>query len=337
MEIPKIELPYKPFAISLTSTLSPNEYLSVATFETSIPNQLDIFQYNSDSFIKLDSSDECKFSFPITSCKFAPNHSSDITEFLLTGAESVKLWSVVDNSIKLQSEYKINQTNNPITSIDWCPENRVLAIAASTDNSVSILDFVADCVSANILAHDNPIHDCAFCGDQNYFATAGYDGSLRLCDVRDLSSLTLVYQAAMPLLRISPSPIDSNLIALFGRSATGVTLVDIRSPGLPIAASTHVDKEVSGIAWSVENLGVLYSVNNAGQLRVCDFSSGKTMAPSSVIHETGEKNEAIAVTQGKVAIVYENCLDIGIINENDGLELLSEELSEELSEDLCEE
>ena len=311
-----LELPYEPFAISFTSSYSPRCILGVGSYEVKNSNCFDLFVFDDNYTTKIEPPKEANFKFPINSMKFSPNLASEETEFLLTGSDTVKLWIIHDsNKVELSSEYEINKTCNPVTAVDWCQSQKTLAIASSTDNFVYVFDFMADCISSSVMAHDNPIHDCCFCGnDSNLFVTAGFDGSMRLIDIRDLTSMILVYQASMPLLRCAVSTLDPNLIALFGRSSTGIALVDIRRPGLPVAASTHVDKEVTGISWSVskneEDGNLLFSINSSGQLRACDFMSGKTMSPSTILYETDKMFQSLSIWKDMAAISYDKSIEI---------------------------
>lgn len=321
MQSKTINLQYHPFVLSFTSSSFLHDIIGVGSFEEIPRNCFDIYSFRENQ-LKLEYKSDY-FQFPLTCCKFSPNPINDFNDFLLTGSDNVKLYEVKSTddlklNVNLLSKFQINDTKNPVTALDWSHNDRTHAIVASTDNSIGILDFAAETMSAKILVHDNPIFDCAFCDGHNTFVTAGCDGSLRFIDSRDLSSITVLYQAAMPLLRLAVYPADPNLIAVFGRAATGVTLVDARMPGLPAAASTHVDKEITAMGWKVlhENpKPILISTNSAGQLRMCDFSMGKTMVPNQIIYDTKKKNESMALSEKFAAVTHDNELEIIPINE----------------------
>lgn len=97
------------------------------------------------------------------------------------------------------------------------------------------------------------------------FASAGADGSVRSFDLRALETSTILYDhesasahtnsgdpkrgRGMPLLRLAFNPSDPNTLAVVHADNPSISILDVRSPGLPLAELHSHTGPVNGIAW----------------------------------------------------------------------------------------
>jgi WD repeat-containing protein 68 len=97
------------------------------------------------------------------------------------------------------------------------------------------------------------------------FASAGADGSVRSFDLRALETSTILYDhesasnhtnvsdtkrgRGVPLLRLAFNPTDPNTLAVIHADNHIISILDVRSPGLPLAELHSHTAAVNGIAW----------------------------------------------------------------------------------------
>jgi hypothetical protein len=158
--------------------------------------------------------------------------------------------------------------------------------------------------STAVVAHEFAVHDVCAEGSDSVFLTAGFDGSIRQFDSRDLSTFSVIYQSAMPLLRLSVSPQDNDRIALFGRDATGVSIVDRRHPGTLLAVAPQGSQTVTGIDWCKRTGNVLFCVNDGGELRRSERVGEKAVVGSEVIWEGSVAGQSLVVGERYIAVSY---------------------------------
>ena len=73
----------------------------------------------------------------------------------------------------------------PLTSFDWNTVNVNRIATCSLDTTCTIWDIEAGNPITQIIAHDQEVFDISFSPKhENYFASVGGDGSLRLFDMR---------------------------------------------------------------------------------------------------------------------------------------------------------
>jgi DDB1- and CUL4-associated factor 7 len=108
-------------------------------------------------------------------------------------------------------------------------------------------------------------------GSTDSFVSVGADGSLRAFDLRSLEHSTILYETpapkpvatnptgpsppssarppSAPLLRIAFNPLDANHLATFHTDSSNVQILDMRSPGRPVAELKGHRGAVSAIGW----------------------------------------------------------------------------------------
>lgn len=287
------------YALAFDSEMNDFRQFAACSFENTKNNYCDFFYLKESVFEKHPTS--IQTCFPFTCCQFN-QHNSDEDCLFLAGSDLLRVYSLQEDNFQLGLDLPLNKSNHPISAVDWNSTDNQIVLAASLDCTVSGVDIYQSEVAFRVIAHDHPIHDVKFVDHENTFITAGYDGSLRLFDIRDLSSLTLIYQSSIPLLRVEISPFDSNKIALITRNATGVTLVDVRNPGSPDAFTSHDNAIVTGIKWSAVDPGVMFSSNTHGELRYNIFNNDKTKSPNTILFDCGKQIESIEICTNMIAL-----------------------------------
>lgn len=82
----------------------------------------------------------------------------------------------------------------PITSFDWNTARPSMIGASSIDTTCTIWDIEQQTVDYQLIAHDSAVYDICF-RDEQMFASAGEDGSVRHFDLRDLEHSTIIYES----------------------------------------------------------------------------------------------------------------------------------------------
>jgi WD40 repeat protein len=295
----RIQFPVPIFAMSFSKP-NPNSIVT-ATLTTESENFISVYSLDTDKGNLQGSSEP--FKFPATCAKFCPSHIADGTEHLLSGNDALHLWSVTGTEITHRYARDVNRSSHPITCLDW-GRSGLIAYVACSNGIVSIFDIgLGECISA-VVAHDYAVHDVCSAGSDHVFLTAGFDGSMRQFDSRDMSSFSVVYQSATPLLRLSVCPQDNEKVALIGRQSTGVALVDRRQPGVPLAASPQGENIVTGIDWGKKDRKILFSVNDAGEFRRAEYDEEIVMLPTDLLFSGEVPAESVTVGERYAAVSY---------------------------------
>ena len=87
-----------------------------------------------------------------------------------------------------------SEFSGPLTSFDWNPFNLHVIATSSIDNTVTIWDINKQMVITQLVAHDSAVHDIQF-AEHERFGTVGQDGSVRVFDLRQLESSTIIYES----------------------------------------------------------------------------------------------------------------------------------------------
>jgi WD repeat-containing protein 68 len=96
------------------------------------------------------------------------------------------------------------------------------------------------------------VYDFAFGHGTNTFATVSADGSLRQFDMRALEHSTILYETAdfSPLLRVAWNKIDGNYLAALAMDSSTLTILDIRTPAVPLFELRSHENSINAISWS---------------------------------------------------------------------------------------
>lgn len=119
-----------------------------------------------------------------------------------------------------------------------------------------------------MIAHDRAVYDVSWLpSSSDVFVSVGADGSLRAFDLRSLEHSTILYETpdARPLARIAFSAKEQHYLATFGIGDKRAVVLDMRSPGQPVAelkgherpkgSSSGGNGGLSALAWGCEQRG----------------------------------------------------------------------------------
>uniref|UniRef100_A0A0K0F3X7 WD_REPEATS_REGION domain-containing protein n=1 Tax=Strongyloides venezuelensis TaxID=75913 RepID=A0A0K0F3X7_STRVS len=230
-------------------------------------NKLQIVDIN-DEINKFELKDTIDHEFPATKIIFSPDSSLQ-NDLICTTSDCLKLYKVNDDGkilfvgklhSKLNTEYK-----GPYTSMDWNRVDPTLVGVSSTDTTCVIWQIETGqvigttasigTVHKQLIAHDNSVNDFAF-GPYNVgkdtFVSAGSDSSVRLFDVRDLKSSTILYEepSKLPLVRVQWNPTSENYLATLASNSNRISIIDIRKPCTLMKKCENVMSNINAIAWS---------------------------------------------------------------------------------------
>ncbi|KZT59536.1 WD40 repeat-like protein, partial [Calocera cornea HHB12733] len=207
--------------------------------------------------------------------KFKPRLEA---ELLATSGEVLKIWEFdAQGGARRGGGYaKGNNVPAPLTSFAWNAISPSLIVTSSIDTTCTVWDITSNSAITQLIAHDKDVYDVAWLPHStDSFVSVGADGSLRAFDLRSLEHSTILYEspardapgpddmvttpatltgassgrAAPPLARVVFSPTDSNYIAMFHLDSNKVTIIDMRTPGRPLAELVAHQGNVNAIGW----------------------------------------------------------------------------------------
>lgn len=258
-------------------------------------------------------SSESPVSYPVTKLKWEPwagsNTGSANAVKLLSTSDCLRIWDYdVANGKLAQRCALINKSKSefmaPLTSFDWNKTDPSLVITSSVDTTCTIWDINRSVAKTQLIAHDNEVYDVSFVANSvDVFSSVGADGSVRIFDLRSLDHSTIIYEPVdpVPLLRIEANPYDKNILATIAKNSNLIQILDIRSPGVPVATLNAHQKTVNSIAWvppgakALQNRHVIASGGDDCQVLVWDLSSTPSGAhcPRSAFTDTAEVNNIV--------------------------------------------
>lgn len=272
------------------------------------------------------------------------NSTDDITECDSTSnlSQDVKL------ECSLSPCEKANHRSS-LTSFDWNEIDPRIIITSSIDTTCAVWDVEVGTkichtnpmksptsgrtsyqLKNQILAHDHEVYDVSFSrqgSGREIFATAGGDGSLRLFDLRMLSTSTVLYETndscisansngriGPALVRVACNKQDANYISTFSTSSKDVILIDIRKAGKPVAILSSHNECLNGISWAPHSSHHLCSASDDSQALIWDLSNMQepTNDPLLAYRASGKINAInwSSTHPDWIAIGFENCLEL---------------------------
>lgn len=172
---------------------------------------------------------------------------------------SLRVWKLGEDKpvVKLYASNKSSSTSTsstssaspPMTSFDWNPQFSHKAATCSVDTTVAVWDVERGKLETQLIAHDKAVFDLTY-NSGNLFSSVSFDGSLRQFDARDLDHSTILYEDAVPLLRVaSPTKSSSFLIVVLVHENPDLLLFDTRKPGF-LSSVLRCGACPNAIAWS---------------------------------------------------------------------------------------
>lgn len=294
-----VALEWRPFGLAFSSPFAQESRAAVTSFEAGGGNFVRFFRVVGPSVL---TESECETRFPQTCVRFSPGGGDGAEDLAVTCGDSLRVWRVSPSGASLVGDVALGETPDPLTCADWSVYDDSVVLTGSTDATATAVDLAKGQVIARIIAHDHPIHDICFCGASSTFVTAGFDGSLRFFDLRDLETSLVWYQTAMPLMRAVVSPLCPTRAAVFAKGSRSVMVVDGRRPGFADRTVEAHEGPVTCIGWSKLRCDSLYSADESGGLYLSDLLSGSVNVPARKWWSSGgDPIESFAVGQGVLA------------------------------------
>ncbi|KAL7421121.1 hypothetical protein Q5752_004006 [Cryptotrichosporon argae] len=178
----------------------------------------------------------------------------------------------------------------PITSFSWNATAANSIVTCSSDTTATVWDINTSQALTQLIAHDRAVYDLSWLPQStDIFVSVGADGSLRAFDLRQLEHSTILYETPnqTALARIAFSNREQHMLACFAMDDSRVLILDMRSPGQPVAELHGHQAAVGAIAWGAggnggaSSGGWLASCGDDSQLLMYDLTSPlPTPAPS---------------------------------------------------------
>ncbi|KAK1922636.1 putative transparent testa glabra 1 protein [Papiliotrema laurentii] len=140
----------------------------------------------------------------------------------------------------------------PITSFAWNPDKPESIVTCSIDTTATLWDINTSQAITQLIAHDRAVYDLAWLPQSpDIFVSVGADGSLRAFDLRQLEHSTILYESpgSNPLARIAFSNTEQHMLACFGLDDSKTFILDMRSPGQPVAELMGHSAPLGAISW----------------------------------------------------------------------------------------
>ena len=168
----------------------------------------------------------------------------------------------------------------PLTSFAWNSIDPQRIVTSSIDTTCTVWNIITQTAVTQLIAHDREVYDVSWLpGSTDIFTSVGADGSLRAFDLRSLEHSTILYETpsgkpraaaggtgspstrsgSAALLRIAFNPNDANYMATFHLDSADVQMLDMRSPGQPVAELRAHQGEVNAIGWGNSDSHLLSS------------------------------------------------------------------------------
>jgi len=213
---------------------------------------------------------------PATKVMWIPDLNTEQPDIFATSEDSLKIWEVMETGVvELKHEFKSPNYPDfpaPLVSFDWCPTNLDLIVTGSIDSTCAVWNLKKQTLYSHLIAHDKEVYDVSFSPDENVFATAGGDCSLRQFDLRDIGSATVLLEAGSPLLRLDWNRKDPNYIACSEMESNVITIVDIRKPLNPVSRLVNHKKNVNALCWSPATATSLCTVGDDCKALIWDIT-----------------------------------------------------------------
>lgn len=297
-------LPFQPFTIAFNSPYVPITRLAICSLEKTQGNWLKTVQMVGPSIVN---EAIIPVSLPITACMFSPFPTRRGCEKLITTSESLKVWDVTADNLTVRQNVVIDEARDPLTCVDWSLISETVALSASAGGEAFAIDLQEGTCLARIVAHDHAVNDAKFCGPTTTFVTAGFDGSCRFFDLRDLASSFVYFQAAFPLQRVETSALNG-YIATFGKGNC-VSIIDSRKPGM-VCSVVKMNAPITSVKWSKISVNSMIITDASGAITTADVLDGTTVAESSQIYQCSGIPQSMSITPAHIAVTLQEGIEI---------------------------
>ena len=272
----QLTLPQNTFALDALG-----DRVIAGSFTKGLDNSIYIVDYQHGS---LSLTGSISHGLPASKILCKPGQSSDQPTLFASTAASLRVWRASDSSerksvitpvTQLCTSHKVDAF--ALTSFDWSAVTSTKIATSAADSSVAIWDLEREKLDTQMMAHDKPVMDVAFCGQTDkIIATVGEDGSLRLFDIRDLEHCSILLEDPKPFIRVKWSlGSHANQVAVMGLDSKVITIVDVRKSGEP-ACIINLATAAESIAWCPKSN--LLAVGTRSGALLCDTSLAQVVA-----------------------------------------------------------
>ena len=101
-----------------------------------------------------------------------------------------------------------------------------------------------------VITHDKEVLDVSFEPNGNQFATVGFDSTVRLFDIRDLTKSDIILEGSQPLVRVSFNNFLTNILAVTSFEQPEILILDTRKPLVPMMRLAYHTRPVNSIVWA---------------------------------------------------------------------------------------
>lgn len=235
------------------------------------------FQNNKIYIVELDDSigdlvirTSLHHGYPTSSLKFIPTTDTSYPELLASISSNLKIHKYDTSTHKLIKECELISKNStyssPFTGLDWNELHPDLIATSSIDSTCTVWNIevgkelsscssVKGTINRQLIAHEKPVHDIAFTrlgNGRDQFATAGFDGSIRMFDLRQLQHSTILYEhsESRPLNKLSFNKQFPTMLAAIPDDSDKVIILDTRKPCETLTTLGKHRETINGISWA---------------------------------------------------------------------------------------
>lgn len=256
----------------------------------------------------------------------------------------------VDSTDSLEVEVKLECLLNsnrgsklctPLTSFDWNDADPNMIVTSSVDTTCAVWDLetstlvsstrspqseflISGSLRTQLVAHDHQVYDVSFSrfsSSRSVFVSSSGDGSVRLFDLRRLSTSTVLYEVdgskpfeQRALVRVSCSKLDTNLVSTFASNSNEILIIDIRNPGRPVGTLSNHTANLNGMSWAAHSAHHICSAADDCQALIWELSKlPDPIAEPLLAYRAGGKINAISWSFSQpdwIAIGFQNYLEL---------------------------
>lgn len=228
----------------------------------------------------------------------------------------------------------------PLTSFDWNDIDPSIIVTASVDTTCAVWDIerskLLDTATTSpdnggtcelrsqIIAHNHEVYDVSFSrsgSGRDVFVTAGGDGSVRLFDLRRLSTSTMLYEAdkntpsdKKALVRACCNKQKSNYVSAFAINTQDILMLDTRNPGRPVAVLRNHNDNLNSMSWAPHSAHHICSAANDQQALIWELSKLPDSIDQPLLaYRANGKINVISWSSSHsdwIAIAFENYLEL---------------------------
>src|ERR1700682_2355167 len=231
-EIYTFEAPWLIYGMAWSLRPQSKFRLACGSFIEDYNNQVQLIELDEEQG-KFNVAGQFLHPYPTTKLMFIPDQSGSKEDIIASAGDYLRIWKITpnptpaghtNNSLATTGQYNndirmislLNNNKNsefcaPLTSFDWCETDNTMLGTSSIDTTCTIWNVETGQAQTQIIAHDKEVYDIAFSSQQNIFASASADGSVRMFDLRQLEHSTIIYESneLVPMLRVAWNKHDS--------------------------------------------------------------------------------------------------------------------------------